>query len=407
MTLFMRALLLAPLFFLNNALAAPPTSGLLQKSQSAPLSPEAIQRRFEQGVALMESNPDEAVQIFKILFQITGSVRIELELARSLYLSGNLADAKAQFIRILNQSIPITVRDKVEYYLSEIQKQQSLKFVFGVFQDSNPGFITSARTVSIFGQTLSYQPAQPTHPEMALNLGVELEREITPRSGIYAQVGANTVTYQTEAFNKQTYDASVTKRWEGYNYTDLKIGYQTMYYGGYTLYNNPYISTKFVFNRSNQDYYGFNAKTGTLNYPSYTYLNGSQTIASGFYNHNITRNLTAYFEAGADTTPAAQPAYSSHGTYVTIGTQVGQDATHLQATIKASLLQRNYWESDPFWGQVRRDSGQLYFFSLTKRNLYILGMRPSIDITYQVNNSTIPFFAYNKLYGGVFFKNVY
>jgi hypothetical protein len=391
---FVRALILTPFF-------------VIQFAHSSPLNQDAVQRRFEQGILLMQSDPKQAVEIFKILFQTTGSIRIELELARSLYLSGNLPDAKAQFIRILSQPIPITVRDKVEYYLSEIQKQQSFKFVFGVFQDSNPGFVTSARTMSIMGQTLSYQPAQPTHSETALNIGAEAEREIIPKSGIYAQIGANTVTYQTEAFNKQTYDASVTKRWEGYNYKDLKVGYQTMYFGGYTLYNNPYISTRFVFNGSNQDYYGFNAKTGTLNYPSYTYLNGSQTLASGFYNHNITRNLTAYFEVGADTTPATQPAYSSHGTYATVGTQIAQDSTHLQATLKASLLQRNYWESDPFWGQVRRDAGQLYFFSLTKRNLYILGMRPSIDITYQANNSTIPFFTYNKLFGGIFFKNVY
>jgi hypothetical protein len=376
-------------------------------SPSIAYTPEIFQKKFEAGAAVMGSDPNRAATIFGELYSETKAVRVQLEFARSLYLAGRLAEAKIQFIDVLNKPIPIVVRDKVEWYMSEIQKQQSFKFVFGVFQDSNPGFVTSARTMSIMGQTLSYQPAQPTHSETALNIGAELEREIAPKSGIYAQVGANTVTYQTEAFNKQTYDASVTKRWEGFNYKDLKVGYQTMYFGGYTLYNNPYISTRFVFNGSNQDYYGFNAKTGTLNYPSYTYLNGSQTLASGFYNHNITRNLTAYFEAGADATPATQPAYSSHGAYATVGTQIAQDSTHLQATLKASLLQRNYWESDPFWGQVRRDAGQLYFFSLTKRNLYILGLRPSIDITYQTNNSTIPFFTYNKLFGGIFFKNVY
>jgi len=371
------------------------------------MTPQIYQQKFEEGVLVMGSDPNKAAIIFGELYAETKAVRVQLEFARSLYLAGRLAEAKTQFIDVLNKPIPIVVRDKVEWYMSEIQKQQSFKFVFGVFQDSNPGFITSARTMSIMGQTLSYQPAQSTQSETALNISAEAEREIVPKSGIYAQIGANTVTYQTEAFNKQTYDASVTKRWEGYNYKDLKIGYQTMYFGGYTLYNNPYISTRFVFNGSNQDYYGFNAKTGTLNYPSYTYLNGSQTLASGFYNHNITRNLTAYFEVGADTTPATQPAYSSHGTYATVGTQIAQDSTHLQASLKASLLQRNYWESDPFWGQVRRDAGQLYFFSLTKRNLYILGLRPSIDITYQANNSTIPFFTYNKLFGGIFFKNVY
>jgi hypothetical protein len=86
---------------------------------------------------------------------------------------------------------------------------------------------------------------------------------------------------------------------------------------------------------------------------------------------------------------------------------VAWDSTNIQANLKASLLQRNYMDSDPLWGETRRDSGQLYWLSITKRDLYILGLRPSIDITYQKNNSNIPFFAYNKLFGGIFFKNVY
>jgi len=355
----------------------------------------------------MSSNPEEAVEILKLLYQETGAVRIELEFARSLFLTGNLADAKAQFIHILNQSIPITVRDKVEYYLSEIQKRQTLKFTIGLFQDSNPGYVTSTRTVSIFGQTLSYQPAQNTNSATGLAVALDAEREIVPQSGYFAQVNVNTVTFQTSAFNKQDLDASFVKRWQGYDYKDLRAGYETMYYGGSVLYNYPYLSSRFVFNQPNQDYYGFMVKGGTLNYPLYTYLNGSQTQANVFYNHNITRNLTAYFEVGGDSTIATESAYSSRGMYGTIGTQIAEDSTQLQASLKASRLQRNYWQSDPFWGQVRQDSGQLYFFSVTKRDLYILGLRPSIDITYQSNNSSIPYFSYNKVFGGIFFKNVY
>jgi hypothetical protein len=392
-----RALSLAPLLFCGLVISAPPL----------PISEEAIQRRFEDGITLMSTQPEEAAEILKLLYQETGSVRIELEFARSLFLAGNLADAKAQFIHILNQPIPITVRDKVEYYLSEIQKRQTLKFTIGLFQDSNPGYVTSTRTVSILGQTLSYQPAQNTNTATGLAVALDAEREIIPQSGYFAQVNVNTVTFQTSAFNKQDLDASFVKRWQGYDYKDLRAGYETMYYGGSVLYNYPYLSSRFIFNQPNQDYYGFMVKGGTLNYPLYTYLNGSQTQANVFYNHNITRNLTAYFEVGGDSTIATESAYSSRGFYGTVGTQIAEDSTQLQASLKASRLQRNYWQSDPFWGQVRQDSGQLYFLSITKRDLYILGLRPSIDITYQSNNSSIPYFSYNKVFGGIFFKNVY
>lgn len=357
----------------------------------------------------MGPNPNLAAQIFAELYEETKAVRVQLEWARSLYLAGHLNQARVQFIDILNKPefLPITVRDKVEWYIGQIQKQQSFKFTISLFQDSNPGYVTSTNTVSIMGQTLSYQPAQPAKTETALNVGVQAEREIGEGSGYFAQLGANTLTYQTSSFNKQIYDASFSKRWQDYDYKDLKVGIESMYYGGYAYYSYPYISTRFVFNSTNQDYYGFHLKGGAIDYPTYTYLSGNQALTSAFYNHNITHNLSAYLEAGIDRTTATQQAYSSYGMYTTIGTQMSHDATNVQATIKASALQRNYWDSDPLWGQVRQDAGRLYFFSITKRDFYILGLRPSIDVTYQSNTSSIPFFSYGKTIGGISFTNVY
>jgi hypothetical protein len=87
--------------------------------------------------------------------------------------------------------------------------------------------------------------------------------------------------------------------------------------------------------------------------------------------------------------------------------QVANEKNKLQVNLKATQLARNYWESDPFWGQIRRDRGSNYNISITKRNLHIVGFRPVIEINYQNNNSNIPFFSYNKLFGGLFFRNVY
>ena len=388
----LRVLVLAPFFICTYAHAQ---------------TPKEIQAQFSQAISLMEDRPEIAVQILRNLYEKSSTIRIQLELARSLYLAGRLDEAKDEFINILSRPIPITVRDKVEWYLSEIQKRETAKVYIGLYQDSNPGYITSARTVSIFGQTLSYVPAQNTNSETGLAIGVEAEREIVPRSGYFLQANINTATYQTNAFNKQDLDFSFMKRWQGYDYKDLRVGRETMFYGGTVLYNYDYLATRWVFNLPNQDYYGFLIKGGPIDYPTYNYLSGSQTQAQVFYNHNITRDLTLYLETGADKTPATQNAYSSYGFYGTIGTQIADDYTNLQANLKASQLRRNYWDSDPFWGQVRQDRGQIYYLSVTKRDLYILGLRPVIEITYQSNNSSIPFFAYSKIFGGIFFKNVY
>ncbi|MCD8503480.1 MAG: surface lipoprotein assembly modifier [Burkholderiaceae bacterium] len=388
---FAGALLLAPLLF----------------SSVSAQTPLLYQKRFEEGVRLMGSNIDAAVSVFRQLYDETGAIRVQLELARSLYLAEDLDGAKAEFIDILQKPIPITVRDKVEWYLNEIQKQQSFKFTIGVFQDSNPGQITSERTFELFGQLFEYQPPTPTETQTALNIGLTAERELGKRTGLYAQANVSTLTYETSAYNKQVIDLSLAKRWEDYNYKDVRLGNQTMFYGGKFLYNMPYVSSTWVFNRPNQDYWGVSGQVGQLDYPDYSYLNGPQAQLRTFYNHNITENLTAFFEVGGDHTDAKERPYDSTGYFGAIGTQIAHSPTSLQLNLKATFSGRQYGATDPLWGKTRRDKGQILYASLIKRDFYVFGLTPVIEFTYQTNSSNINFFSYNKFFVGLYFKNVY
>jgi len=211
-------------------------------------SPTAYQQRFEQGVQFMQTDIDQAVVVFRELYTETGATRVQLELARSLYIAEDLDAAKTQFIDIVQKPIPITVRDKVEWYLSEIQKRQPAKFSVGVFQDSNPGQITSDRVFELFGQLFEYQPPTPTKTQTALSLVAEAERELGKRSGFYAQASVSTLTYETSDYNKQVLDVSLAKRWEDHNFKSVRLGNQTMFYGGKFLYNMPYVSSTLVLN---------------------------------------------------------------------------------------------------------------------------------------------------------------
>lgn len=397
------ALLAAPILFsslvVSTLLAAPPAA----QAQT----PLLYQQRFEHGAQLMQTDIDAAVVVFRELYTETGAIRVQLELARSLYLADELDAAREQFIDILQKPIPITVRDKVEWYLNEIQKQQSVRVTFGLFQDSNPGQITSERTFELFGQLFEYQPPTPTESQLALNFGLEAERELGSRSGLYAQANLSTLTYETSDYNKQVIDLSLAKRWEDYNYKDVEVGNQTMFYGGEFLYNMPYVSSTLVFNRPNQDYWGVSGQIGLLDYPDYSYLNGPQTQVRTFYNHNVTENLTAFFEVGGDHTDAKERPYDSNGYYGTIGTQIAHSPTSLQLNLKATWSGRDYGAEDPLWGKIRRDHGQMLYASLIKRDFYVFGLTPVIEFTYQKNSSNIDFFRYNKFFVGLYFKNVY
>ena len=117
-------LLLAPFFFVGTLSFA-----------AVPREPAQIQKEFQEAVNLMGVDPGAAAALFGDLYQETQAPRIQLEWARSLYLAGRLSEAKEQFIDVINKEIPITVRDKIEWYLSEIQKRQSAKVYIGVYQD--------------------------------------------------------------------------------------------------------------------------------------------------------------------------------------------------------------------------------------------------------------------------------
>ena len=374
----------------------------------SPDTPLTYQARFERGVVMMDRDINQAIEIFQKLYDDTKAVRVQLELARSLYIAGRLVDAKAQFIEVLQQPIPITVRDKVEWYLSEIQKRDTFKIYIGLYQDTNPAQITSVRTFNIFGQILNYQPALPTDTQAGVNVTIEAEREIQPQSGLFASASVSTLTYpSTTMFNRQTFDTSIIKRWQDFNYKDVRVGNEFMFYNNTILYDSPYISTRMVFNQPNQNYFSVFAKEAILNFQDYAYLNGTQTQGILAYNYSVMRNLSVNVEAGGDRTTAAIQAYSSYGMYAAIGMQVAEDKTNLQLNLRGTVLRRNYWDIDPVWGEQRSDAGRIFTATLTKRDLYIFGLRPEIGYVYQSNNSNLPFYSYSKGVWGIYFKNVY
>lgn len=370
-------------------------------------SPQAFQLRFNQGMQALQSDTSKAVDIFRQLYVDTRSARVQLEFARSLFLDGQLAEAKVEFIDILLKDIPITVRDKVEWFISEIQKRDTAKFYVGVFQDSNPGQITGSRSFNLFGQNLAYQPSLSTNPAFGLNLSAEIEREIIPKSGLFLQISASTFTYATADFNRQVADTSVIKRWQDNDYKDVRLGNEFMFYGGAFLYNSPYVSSRWIFSRSDGDSYGFFVKAASLNYPNYSYLNGAQAQAQVQYLYNATRNVALNAELGIDRTTAQEAAYSSYGMFASVGLQVAESTTQLQANLKATVLRRNYWQIDPIWGEIRNDNGRIYSITITKRDFYIFGLRPEIGYVFQSNDSSLPFYSYSKGMLGVFLKNVF
>ena len=66
---------------------------------SGPVTQQAeLQKRFELGIIMMDKDIDQAILIFQALYADTKAVRVQLELARSLFVARRLAEAREQFI---------------------------------------------------------------------------------------------------------------------------------------------------------------------------------------------------------------------------------------------------------------------------------------------------------------------
>ena len=88
----MRVLLVAPFLFVGKLSIA-----------AVVREPALVQKEFEEARGMMGYSPEAAAAKFGELYQETKAPRIQLEWARSLYLAGRLAEAKEQFIDVINK----------------------------------------------------------------------------------------------------------------------------------------------------------------------------------------------------------------------------------------------------------------------------------------------------------------
>ncbi|MDD3445861.1 MAG: porin family protein [Zavarzinia sp.] len=147
------------------ALAASAAAPSLARAQAAPLpAAEAppteeqlrIETSFRQGlIAIAAGDYEGAARIFDdILDHDPELVRVRLELARALFLSGDHDDrARFQFERLLSADLPETVKANIEKFLDAIRlrRRWNLAVTFAVVPDSNINGGPESREVNIGG----------------------------------------------------------------------------------------------------------------------------------------------------------------------------------------------------------------------------------------------------------------
>ena len=359
-----------------------------------------VQRRFIEGAQLLENGDYEgAARIFRTLVAATGSPRIKLELARTLFLQKRYAEARELFTEVLaDPGVPWRVRENVEAYLRQIDGIIGYrKFSLSLVSDSNPRNITSQREFAIGGVRLTFQPPQDNEKVTGLRYSAQAFQPLLPESGLAAYASGSYFDYPGIALDRLTIDAGLARTLGESKRASAKAGVEAGTFGGKALYDFPYVGGGYVLSSSEAHRLNAELKLGRVAFPYYPYLDADYLSVTLAGTRTLT-NATAMLLSGtAERSSAREDPYSYAG--LTIGPGIVWLLSEPAVVLKAegSLGKRRYDAIDPLFGARRVDHRTRLDLTLRSREWHWHGLHPALVLSVEENRSTLEFYSYRKL----------
>lgn len=371
------------------------------------LNQQKFQQRFDLGLSLIESDPNKSAEIFSELYLQTRSTRVKLEWARSLYAAKRFEESKIVFSEILSEELPLPVRDRVEIFLTDINiSTQPFSISFGMIRDSNPKASPREQQISLFGQVFDYVPEVKPKTETGLltTLSYISPQAVNGVIGFSAQL--DSYDYPSGLNDRQIAKLIFLRRLDGFKNIGIGVSYEETYLGSKNLYRSPSFLLDYYFEFNSTSVLGVGYKKSKLTYQNYDFLDANLDTVSLVYTLEINPYLKTFIESVHDRSVSDSEVYSFQGHLHSIGFKWGTNKGGLQVTGKVSLGNRRFGV-DPFFGEVREDRRQIQTLSFTKRDFYLFGFRPSLELMLDKNKSSIPINSYDKKLASVMFTKVF
>ena len=330
-----------------------------------------------------------------------------MEWARALYVAGQFDAAKQIFKEILSEELPLPVRDRVEIFLADIDVNvRPLSLSFGLVRDSNPRASPQEQQIILFGQTFNYTPEIKPKTEfgMLTTLSYVSPQNLNGYAGLSAQL--DNYDYPTKINDRTIGKVTVFRRLDAIKNLGVGFSYEDNLLGYCTLYCSPSLILDYFFEPINSVLIGLNFKRSKITFPHYQYLDSFQNTYNFFLSKDISPYLKLFVEATHEDNNAQTEVYSFNGNVLGIGFKWGSQKGGLQITGKASVAKREFG-IDPFFATTREDKRSFESLSLTKRDFYVAGFRPSLEFLWEKNNSTIPIDSYQKNLVSMMFTKVF
>lgn len=330
------------------------------------------------------------------MLEQTTSPRVQLELARTLYLEGRYADAKSLFLDISARAdTPWQVRDNIALFIDRIEEKTGyLKFGLTVVSDSNPRNMSAQREFSIAG--LKVTPTEAPKKIHGLRYAARGWLPISESAGIGAYAAVAYVDFPGGQFDRLSADAGLTKSLLTSANLGGKAGMESATLGGRVVYSMPYVGMQSTISVGERDRLATEIKLGRLHLPDFSYQDATFSSAAISLRHGFAPQASTVLRTSLERSNASERPYSYWGWEVAPGLNWLWPQTAFYVGTTASFARRRYGDVDPLFGEVRADSRTRLEVSLGNKNWRWRRSNVVIAASLEENHSSIEFFSYHK-----------
>ena len=351
-----------------------------------------------------------AIAHFKALLDRDPSLnRVRLELARAYFFKGDDDTAAEHYFRTAAaQGVPPGVQKNIDAFLDQIRRRKRWTITVSVaaLPDSNVNAATAAQTVDLFGIPFELADAarQKSGIGLAVNLGGSYQWDIAPNTRFKVGAGIYDAEYGERSFTDRQLSGYAGPKFfpsAGLEFTVLGTASQR-WYGGQALATgaggrvegrvtlSPRVLVDVSLSGQQMDY--------ASNYKDYTgpelAVGTSLTYALDFHRFvrgtlRVTRQQTS-LSALRNTQYVAGAGYYHENLPLDFAAYL-----YVESTLAP------YDAPYGAFGVTRRDWSMDYRFSVSNKNIDILGFTPVITFAHTDRYSNIGLFAYHRNHGEI------
>jgi len=360
--------------------------------------------RFLEGqVAALRGDWQTTARLYRaILEDHPGLTRVRLELARALFEQGDDEAAKYHFeLALAAPDLPEAVKGNIQKFLDAIRarKRWTVTVSLGAAPDSNVNSATSAHSVTLYGLPfeLSDDARRAAGVGLVGELGGSYRFNLAPTARL--EVGGS--AQRTAFLNSSDYDDTIFSGYAGpvvwFGRHALRLaatgGYRV--FGGDGLYwsagGRAVLSSRLGDRLQSQVF---------IDIQKYDYVSDDQRdgpVISGILQLSYAATSNSVVRAFGGLTVEDTSDHSFANTRYRLGGGYSRELPYgVTADISPEVSYRPFDEPSPLFGLRREDWSTQISLQITKRNLRILGLAPTIEYNYLRVASNIDLYSFDR-----------